>query len=105
MSFRTRLTLFFVLIVVVPLVAVGFVLFHLVSDSETGKADARVSEGRSVATGLYNQAVRDAGPAARVVGGDRQLALALRAGDQSAARARAQLLLARAGARRVMVMD
>lgn len=105
MSFRTRLTLFFVLIVVVPLVAVAFVLFHLVSDSETGKADARVSEGRSVATGLYNQAVRDAGPAARAVGRDRLLALALRAGDDTRARARAKVVLARTGARRIMVVD
>ena len=37
MSFRTRLTLFFVLIVIVPMVAVGVVVFRLISDNETAK--------------------------------------------------------------------
>ena len=44
MSFRTRLTSFFVLIVVVPMIAVAFLVFRLISDSEQGKADARVNE-------------------------------------------------------------
>ena len=43
MSFRNRLTLFFVLIVVVPMVAVAFVLFRLIADNESGKADARLA--------------------------------------------------------------
>ena len=43
MSFRNRLTLFFVLIVVVPMVAVAFVLFSLIATSESGKADARLA--------------------------------------------------------------
>jgi hypothetical protein len=34
MSFRTRLTGFFILIVVVPMVAVGFLVFRLIGDSE-----------------------------------------------------------------------
>jgi len=105
MSFRTRLTLFFILIVVVPLLAVGVVLFHLVADSETGKVDARVAEGRTAATGLYDEAVRDAGPAARAVGGDRLLAVALRTDDTNGARVRAQFLLTKAGARRIVVVD
>jgi diguanylate cyclase (GGDEF)-like protein len=37
MSFRTRLTLFLVLIVVVPMVAVGVVVFRLISDNQTAK--------------------------------------------------------------------
>jgi hypothetical protein len=37
MSFRTRLTSFFILTVVVPMVAIGFLGFRLISDSETGK--------------------------------------------------------------------
>src|SRR6185437_3802693 len=53
MSFRTRLTSFFVLIVVVPMVAIGFLGFRLISDSETGKADARASGLASAAMSLY----------------------------------------------------
>ncbi len=105
MSFRTRLSLFFVLIVVVPLLAVAGVLFHLVSDSETGKADARVAEGRAVASGLYAESERDAAPVARTVGSDRALAVALRSGDTAAARARARQLLARTGAERIVVLE
>jgi len=41
MSFRARLTIFFVLIVVVPMVAIGVLMFSLINDSEQGKADAR----------------------------------------------------------------
>ena len=37
MSFRTRLTGFFVLIVIVPMIAVGFLVFRLISDSQGGK--------------------------------------------------------------------
>ena len=37
MSFRTRLTSFFVLIVVVPMVAVGFLVFRLIGDSHRAK--------------------------------------------------------------------
>jgi diguanylate cyclase (GGDEF)-like protein len=53
MSFRTRLTSFFVLIVVVPLLAVGFMVFRLIGDSENGKADARASGLASAAASLY----------------------------------------------------
>jgi diguanylate cyclase (GGDEF)-like protein len=53
MSFRTRLTSFFVLIVVVPMVAIAFLGFRLISDSENGKADARASGLASAATSVY----------------------------------------------------
>jgi len=53
MSFRTRLTSFFVLIVVIPLAAVGILVFRLISDSQQGKADARANGLASVASSLY----------------------------------------------------
>lgn len=53
MSFRTRLISFFVLIVVVPMIAVGFLVFRLIGDSQQGKADARASGVASVAANLY----------------------------------------------------
>src|SRR3712207_4207210 len=43
MSFRNRLTLFFVAIVIVPMLSVAFVLFSLIADNENGKADARLA--------------------------------------------------------------
>src|SRR5690349_19037051 len=53
MSFRTRLTSFFVLIVVIPMVAFGFLVFRLISDSQQGKADARASGLAGAAASLY----------------------------------------------------
>jgi diguanylate cyclase (GGDEF)-like protein len=54
MSFRTRLTSFFVLIVVVPMVAVGFLVFRLIGQSEQGKADARANGLATAAASLYD---------------------------------------------------
>ncbi len=53
MSFRTRLIGFFVLIVVVPMIAVGFLVFRLIGDSQQGKANARASGLASAAANLY----------------------------------------------------
>src|SRR6202035_2654802 len=53
MSFRTRLTSFFVLIVVIPMVAFGFLVFRLISDSQQGKADARANGLAGAAGSLY----------------------------------------------------
>lgn len=56
MSFRTRLTSFFALIVVVPMVAVGFLVFRLIGESEQGKIDARASAFATVAKNVYSAA-------------------------------------------------
>ncbi|MBV9311466.1 MAG: diguanylate cyclase [Solirubrobacterales bacterium] len=53
MSFRTRLTSFFVVIVVVPMVAIGFLVFRLIGDSAQGKADARANGLATAAAGVY----------------------------------------------------
>ena len=55
MSFRTRLTLFFVLIVVLTMVAVGVVVFRLIEDSQAGKrtpgpARSRAPRSTAIAT-------------------------------------------------------
>jgi hypothetical protein len=44
-DFRARLRLFFVLLVIVPMIALAVVLFTLTARSETGKADAGISGG------------------------------------------------------------
>jgi diguanylate cyclase (GGDEF)-like protein len=72
MSFRARLLTFFVLIVVVPMVAIGVLMFRLISDSQQGKADARASGLASAAASLYQSeaalARGDAETLARAVG-------------------------------------
>src|SRR5579872_2932415 len=54
MSFRARLTRFFVLIVVIPMIAVGFLVFRLIGESEQAKTDARANGVMSAAINLYN---------------------------------------------------
>jgi diguanylate cyclase (GGDEF)-like protein len=79
MSFRTRLLLFFTIIVVVPMGAVALVLFSITSQSELGKADARIAEGLRVAFTVYRQDRADALPALRQVARDPALRSALAA--------------------------
>jgi diguanylate cyclase (GGDEF)-like protein len=73
MSFRARLTSFFVLIVVTPMLAVGFLVFRLISDSQQGKADARANGLATAAASLYQSeslaARGDAQTIARAIGG------------------------------------
>ena len=83
MSFRTRLTSFFVLIVIVPMVAIGVLGFRLISDSEQGKADARAGGLASAAASVYQSAVAQARTDAAAVARD--------PGLQSAAKRRARL--------------
>jgi diguanylate cyclase (GGDEF)-like protein len=52
-SFRNRLALFFVLIVIVPMLAVAFLLFRLIDESERGKTDAAVAQQQSTAGRLF----------------------------------------------------
>jgi diguanylate cyclase (GGDEF)-like protein len=103
MSFRNRLTLFFVLIVLVPMCAVGVVLFRLIADNEGGKADAQLSAKQQTAIGLYEEARNEADRAALSIARDVPLARALRANDRGALRARARLLLNRQNVRRIVI--
>ena len=105
MSFRNRLTLFFVAIVIVPMLSVAFVLFSLISDNENGKADARVAARQQLAVNLYRSDVDAAGRIATRVGADRELATALRGGDDAAAERRARELLQKFGAVRIVIED
>src|SRR5204863_21962 len=65
MSFRSRLLPFFTIIVVVPMGAVALVLFSITSQSEIGKADARIAEGLRVGFALYRQHRAEATPQLR----------------------------------------
>src|SRR3954454_20338776 len=97
MSFRTRLTLFFVLIVIFPMVSVGVVVFRLISDNETAKVEARLAEGQAAAIGLYDEARKNALRALRRVGSDTEFVQAVRNADRPQARERARALLRVAG--------
>jgi diguanylate cyclase (GGDEF)-like protein len=103
MSFRTRLTLFFVLIVVIPMVAVAVVLFNLIKDNESGKADARLAANQRTSIALYEEARNQADRAALAIGRDVALAQALRSGDSAALEARGRALLRRQNAARIVI--
>jgi diguanylate cyclase (GGDEF)-like protein len=103
MSFRNRLILFFFLIVVVPMVAVGVVLFDLIANNESGKADARLNANYRAAVHLSEQDRSDAASVAREIGRDSALSQALRANDVAALTQRANELLATKQARRIVI--
>src|SRR4051794_23585803 len=103
MSFRSRLTLFFVLIVVVPMVSVTVVIFSLIDDNEQGKANAGIKARQDAATNLALVAVSEADTAAKAVGSDRRLAAGLRAHDRAAVQRRAATLAASLRLQRLLI--
>ncbi|HKN94624.1 MAG TPA: diguanylate cyclase [Thermoleophilaceae bacterium] len=93
MSFRSRLLLFFTIIVVVPMGAVALVLFSITSQSEIGKADARIAEGLRVAFAVYRQDRAEAVPQLRQIARRPELQKALGARTPAAARRQLTRLL------------
>jgi diguanylate cyclase (GGDEF)-like protein len=93
-SFRTRLNLFFVLLVVAPLFAVGVVLLRTIDGAAQGRVESALSaQGRAVAR--VSDVFRE--NAANVnlrLAKDRELAAALRSGDVARVRRRSGQLLA-----------
>ena len=76
-SFRNRLRLFFVVIVIIPMIAVGLVLFELVSKSQQSQTDAQLSEVQRVALNLYQASAQRANAAGRSMAGDPGLSQAI----------------------------
>ena len=103
MSFRNRLTLFFVVIVVIPMIAATVVVLQLLSASERQTADARLAQGQTAAIELYRREVDRASTVAGRAGSDPILAQALRDRDRASARARARELLRSLRARRLAI--
>jgi diguanylate cyclase (GGDEF)-like protein len=88
MSFRNRLTIFFIVLVIIPMVVVATVGFVLAADSEQGKIDARLLEAQRSASGLFRE-FQDRGElAARSIGRDAQLSAAIQAGKRGPIQAR-----------------
>jgi diguanylate cyclase (GGDEF)-like protein len=81
MSFRSRLLLFFTIIVIVPMIAVALVLFSITADSETGQADSRIATGLRVAFSVYRESRAASSDVLTEVSSDRKLRAALGAGD------------------------
>ena len=102
-SFRTRLRLFFLLIVIVPMVAVTFIVFRLIAESEHGQADARVAARQETAISLYYDARGSADRLAARLGRDPRLARALRTKDASQIERVARRLLAETDAERIVL--
>ena len=102
-SFRNRLTLFFVAIVILPMVSMAFVLFRLLSDNERGKADARIAARQETARNLFAEDAERAGRLAPRIGADAVLARALRARDEGAATRRSEALVQELGLARVRI--
>jgi diguanylate cyclase (GGDEF)-like protein len=94
LSFRSRLLVFFTIIVVIPMIAVALVLFSLTEDSEHGKVDARLAGGLRTTLELYREGAERAEPALAGVTDDTVLRGALRAGDEAAVGRRLRDLVA-----------
>jgi diguanylate cyclase (GGDEF)-like protein len=104
MSFRARLTRFFILIVVIPMIAVAFLVFRLISESGQAKTDARANGLLSAATNLYsNESIIASGEARSIA---RRLSADLAAKQFSTAQLQgaASTLAAESGLARVVVM-
>jgi diguanylate cyclase (GGDEF)-like protein len=101
-SFRSRLRLFFVVIVIVPMIAVAAVLWWLIVRSETSQTDARLSEARHVAAQTYTRLDGRAGRVAQRIGGeDQRLADAIAAGERGEIQGRLSELRLATGSRYV----
>ena len=93
MSFRNRLGLFFVLIVIVPMVAVAVLLFTLLAGSEQSVGDADLGARQELADRAFADQRRAARRSLAIVARDKKLGRALLAGDIVAAQRRAEQLL------------
>jgi diguanylate cyclase (GGDEF)-like protein len=100
-SFRNRLRLFFVVIVIIPMIAVAFVLFRLVSESETSQTDAQLSEAQRVAQNLYRRSSRQADRAGEEIVRGPGLGQAIADRDRAQIQERLASAARSAGARRV----
>jgi diguanylate cyclase (GGDEF)-like protein len=103
-SFRGRLRLFFVVIVIVPMIAVAFVLFGLVNRSDERTLDAKLAEAASGTNGLLVQDRERAAASANAVAHDAAFSAALQARRRAAIKARLDTLASRSGIMRARVL-
>jgi diguanylate cyclase (GGDEF)-like protein len=102
-SFRNRLTLFFVLIVIVPMLAVAFLLFRLIDESEKGKFESAIFQQQRAAKALFEDQINLAGEALEnQVGRDEAFSTAVQNGDLKRAAERAKALTESRGVQRIL---
>ena len=95
MSFRARLRVFFAMIVLVPMVAIGVAMLSITASSERGKTDAGLATAMTVAFAAYDEGRAAAGTELRSVAGDSRLTAALTTGDRDGAARRLRSVVAR----------
>ena len=104
MSFRNRLALFFVLIVIVPMLAVTFLLFRLIGQSETGKSNAAIAAQHDVAQQLFREQRDVAQDVIRdVIRNDAVFVSSLQSGDRRRAARRARQLVRSSSISRIVL--
>src|SRR5579875_3946915 len=98
MSFRARLTVFFVVIVVIPMTLMGVLGFELIDSAGQSKADARAAGVAATARSVYDSYSREASLDAR------RVARALAYVPASRLSARAHAMLVSTGLSRIEVL-
>jgi diguanylate cyclase (GGDEF)-like protein len=101
MSFRARLTRFFVLIVVIPMIAVGLLVLRLISESQQAKTDARANGVLSAASNLYGSSSVAASADARSIARELSSEIAVRTPSAADLRGTLATLAAQSGLVRI----
>ena len=99
MSFRGRLTLFFLLIVVLPMIVLAVLVTQIATDSTNGKADAQLAEGLDSGLTVYRDEATSAGNAAKKAAHDPKVTAAITSGNGPQENAAAQGLIGQHGIR------
>jgi diguanylate cyclase (GGDEF)-like protein len=104
-SFRGRLTLFFLLIVVLPMIVLAVLVTQVTAQSGNGKADARLASGLQVSLAVYKRDGAAARRAATHLGGSVALGNAIRSGSRSQVEATARSEAQANGIKSLVVKD
>jgi HAMP domain-containing protein len=102
-SFRGRLRLFFAVIVVVPMIAVGVALFFLLNAGDNSRFNSELGKAQTVAQNLFQDARSSAMAAARKLQSDTELATAIDNKNRAAVQRRLEVLGREVGAERVVL--
>src|SRR4051794_34394519 len=100
-SFRGRLRLFFAVIVIVPMIAVGAVLFKLLDAGDNFKLDSRLAQAQTGAQNLYAQRREEARAALIKIQRDVPLATAIKEHNPADAQQRLNMLATDIGVDRI----
>src|SRR5262245_2458088 len=97
-SFRGRLRLFFAVIVIIPMIAVGVVLFQLLDAGDNFKLDSGLDQAQVTAKNLYRQERQAAVRALQPFQEDVRLATAIENKEAAVVQERVEALARQTGA-------